>query len=84
MVHGKFAVEHFLEVLADVAQSQVQALQRLELRSYSGGKSSDGDIPDVPKKMFHTNFLCFFGLDYGRGVDKGPGRCCAILLHQEI
>jgi hypothetical protein len=31
VVDGEVAIEHFLEVLADIAEPEVQALERLEL-----------------------------------------------------
>lgn len=82
MVDGELVVEDFLEVLADVAQAQVQALQGLELGCDAGGESADGDVADVAEEVLDADFLRFLGLDGGRGVDEGAGRCCAILCSQ--
>lgn len=79
MVNRKFTVEDFLEVLGNVAKSQMQPLQRLELRSYPGRKGSDGHVSNIAKEMLHTDFLRFFGLDYGWGMDEGSRGRSAIL-----
>jgi hypothetical protein len=47
VVDGKVAVEHFLEVLADIAETEVQALERLELRGYASGEGANSDVANV-------------------------------------
>jgi len=79
VVDGEVAVEHFLEVLADVSEAQVQALQGLQLRGYAGGEGADGDVADVAEKVLDADFFGFFGFDLGGGVYEGFGGCGAIL-----
>lgn len=73
-------VEDFLEILADIAESEVQTLQGLQLGGYTGGEGSDGDVADIAEEMLDADFLCFFCFDGGGGVDEGAGCCCAVLL----
>lgn len=79
MVYGEFAVEDFLEVLPDVAQAEMQALQGLELRGYACGEGADCDVADVAEEVLDADFFGFFGFDYGGGVDEGFGCCGAVL-----
>jgi hypothetical protein len=63
VVDGKIFIEHFLQVLADVAQAQVETLERLQLRGYARGESADCNVSDITEKMLDADFLCFFGFD---------------------
>ena len=79
MVDGELAVQNLLEVLADVTQTQMQALQRLQLRGYPGGKGAHCNVTDVSKKVLDADFLGFLRLDGRWGVDKGLGSSRAVL-----
>ena len=83
MVHGQVPVEHFLQVEANVAQAQVQSLQRLQLGGDAGGEGADGDVADVAQEVFDANLLGFFGLDFGRGVDERFRGGGAVLARNE-
>ena len=79
MVHWQVFVKHLLQVLPDVAQSQVQALQRLQLRGYTCGECTDCDVTDITEKVLDANLLCFFSFDDRGCVYECLGGCCAIL-----
>ncbi len=79
MVDGQVFVDDFLEVGADVAEAEVQALQGLELGGYARGEGADGDVADVAEEVLDAYFFGFFGFDYGGGVHKGFGCGGAVL-----
>jgi hypothetical protein len=64
MVDGEIAVEHLLQVLADIAQPKMQALEGLQLRGYACGKGTDGNVTDIAEEVFDTNFFGFLGFDH--------------------
>jgi hypothetical protein len=79
VVDGQIAVEHFLQVAADVLEAQVQALQRLELRRYARGEGAGGDVADVAEEVLDADFFCFFCFDCAGRVDEGARGRCAVL-----
>ena len=79
VVDGEFFVDHFLEIGADVAEAEVQALEGLELRCYARGEGADCYVTDVAEEVLDAYLFCFFGFDYGGGVHEGFGCCCAVL-----
>ena len=79
MVDGEFFVDDFLEIGADVAEAEVEALEGLELGGYACGEGADGYVADVAKEVLDAYFFGFFGFDYGGGVHEGFGCCCAVL-----
>ena len=70
MVDGEFLVDYLLQVLAYVAEPEVQALQGLQLRCYARGEGADGYVADVTEEVLHAYFFGFFGFDYGGGVHE--------------
>jgi hypothetical protein len=84
MVDRELAVEDFLEVLAYVTETEVEPLEGLELGGNAGGECADGYVADVAEEMFDADFFCFFGFNYGGGVDEGFGCCGAILRMLEF
>ena len=79
MVDGEVLVDHFLQVLANVPEPVVQALQRLQLRCYARGEGADGDVADVAQEVLDAYFFGFFGFDDGGGVHEGFGGGGAVL-----
>ena len=79
VVDGQLLVDYLLEVLADVAEAEVQALQGLQLGGYAGGEGADGDVADVAEEVLDADFFGFFGFDDGRGVHEGFRRRGAVL-----
>ena len=80
MVDGEFLVDYLLEVLADVAEAEVQALEGLQLGGYAGGEGADGDVADVAEEVFDADLFGFFGFDYGGGVHEGFGCGGTVLI----
>ena len=80
VVDGEFLVDYLLEVLADVAEAEVQALEGLQLGGDAGGKGANGDVADVAEEVLDADFFGFFGFDYGRGVHEGFCRGRAVLF----
>ena len=80
VVDGEFLVDYFLQVLADVAEAVVQALEGLQLGGYAGGEGADGDVADVAEEVLDADFFGFFGFDYGGGVHEGFCRGGAVLF----
>ena len=70
MVDGEFLVDYLLQVLAYVAEPEVQALQGLQLRCYARGEGADGYVADVTEEVLDAYFFGFFGFDYGGGVHE--------------
>lgn len=64
MVNGQIAINYFLQVLADVAETEVQALKGLELRGYACGESADRYVADVAEEMLDADFLGLFRFYY--------------------
>ena len=79
MVDGEFLVDYFLQVGADVAEAEVQALEGLELGCYARGEGADGYVADVAEEVLDADFFGFFGFDYGGGVHECFGGGCAVL-----
>ena len=79
MIDGEFFVDYFLEIGADVAEPEVQALQGLELGCYACGEGADCDVADVAEEVLNAYFFGFFGFDYGGGMHEGFGCCGAVL-----
>ena len=79
VVDGEFFVDDFLEIGADVAEAEVEALKGLELGGYACGEGADCYVADVAEEVLDAYFFGFFGFDYGRGVHEGF-RCCGAVL----
>jgi hypothetical protein len=47
VVDGQFAVEDLLQILSDIAEAEVEALQGLQLGGYSCGEGADCNVSDV-------------------------------------
>lgn len=71
VVDRELAVEHLLQIGLDVAQTEVQALQRLELVGDAGGKRADRYVTDVTQQVLDADFFRLLGLDDRRCVDEG-------------
>ena len=84
MVDGEFFVDDFLEIGADVAEAEVQALEGLELGGYACGEGADCYVADVAEEVLDAYFFGFFGFDYGGGVHEGFGCCCAVLGNRRV
>lgn len=54
-------------------------MEGLELVVYAGGEGADGDVADITEEVLDADFFGLFGFDYGRCVDEGFCRGCAIL-----
>ena len=79
MVDRKRAAVDLLQVVTDVSQAEVEALQGLELVVNTGGEGADGDIADVSEEVLNTDLFGLFGLDDRWGVNKRLGRGGSIL-----
>lgn len=79
MVDGQLLVDHLLQVLADVAEAQMQPLQGLQLGCDAGGEGADGDVADVAEEVLDADLFGFFGFDDGGGVHEGFGGRRAVL-----
>lgn len=80
MVNGKLAVQNFLEIVANVAEPEVQALEGLELRGDTCRECADGDVANVSEEVLDADLFRFFGFDCGGGMDEGFGGGSAILV----
>lgn len=63
MVRREFSIDNLLEVLPNVSETVMEALQGLELAVDPCGEGADGDVTDVSEKVFYTYFFCFFGFN---------------------
>ena len=79
MVDRKRTVVDLLQVVPDVTQAEVEALQGLELVVDAGGKGADGDVADVSKEVLNADLFGLFGLDYRWRVHERLG-CCGTVL----
>lgn len=57
----------------------MEALQRLKLGGYAGGKGADGNVANVAEEVLNTNLFCFFSLDNGGSVYECLCGCGSVL-----
>jgi hypothetical protein len=71
VVDRKIPVEDLLQVLRNIAETEVQALQRLQLGGYACGERADSNVTDVAEEVFDADFFGFFSLDLGGCMYEG-------------
>jgi hypothetical protein len=73
VIDRELPVEDLLQVCLDVTETEVEALEGLQLVGNASGEGADRDVSDIAQEVLDTDLFGLLGLNNRWCVDKGLG-----------